>query len=495
MTAGTLAIVNLAAVPVQAQSTAAVPAVNIYNQASYSYSTSGLPYSGQTNDLNVTASRLADPLGQIVGCDGNQLPDYKGFSLGVYEPDASGLELGNLVALTRTELPDIPGNGISAGLNPNSQNSNPFFLTNSDQGRYNFLLDPGIALRSAINAGLTQTDAGAQYILVVNPPSNSIYNERRIRLEILTSTTDPATNRVILSYRATALDGQPISLDGNTQVTDTLEVQDAELQGLSLFSLSLETNLCETEQLSITKTANQASAQPGDTVVYRLAIRNLVNIDLTTVVATDTLPPGFQLVPDAVFGQINGQSVAINTQVNGSEVIFSTPVALPPDQVLDIVYGVLISPDALRGSAENIVYANAERSDNGFRIQDGPGIYRLLIDPGILTDCATLIGRVFVDKNFDGEQQPGEPGVPNAVIFLDDGNRIVTDADGLYSVSCMLPGYRTGVLDFSSLPGYALAPNLYFNERNSQSRLVQLAPGGMMRMNFGVTPTFQEEAQ
>jgi hypothetical protein len=176
-------------------------------------------------------------------------------------------------------------------------------------------------------------------------------------------------------------------------------------------------------------------------------------------------------------------------------VIFSTPVALPPDQVLDIVYGVLISPDALRGSAENIVYANAERSDNGFRIQDGPSIYRLLIDPGILTDCATLIGRVFVDKNFDGEQQPGEPGVPNAVIFLDDGNRIVTDADGLYSVSCMLPGYRTGVLDFSSLPGYALAPNLYFNERNSQSRLVQLAPGGMMRMNFGVTPTFQEEAQ
>ena len=135
------------------------------------------------------------------------------------------------------------------------------------------------------------------------------------------------------------------------------------------------------------------------------------------------------------------------------------------------------------------------RNHKGFFVQDGPSIHRLVIDPGILTDCATLIGRVFVDKNFDGEQQPGEAGIPNAVVFLDDGNRIVTDADGLYSVECMLPGTRSGVLDLTSLPGYTLAPNLYFNERNSQSRMVNIAPGGMVRMNFGVTPTFQEEAK
>jgi len=78
------------------------------------------------------------------------------------------------------------------------------------------------------------------------------------------------------------------------------------------------------------------------------------------------------------------------------------------------------------------------------------------------------------------------------VIFLDDGNRVVTDADGLYSVKKMLPGQRTGTLDLSSLPGYTLAPNLHFSERNSLSRLVNLAPGGLVRMNFGVTPTFEE---
>jgi hypothetical protein len=102
---------------------------------------------------------------------------------------------------------------------------------------------------------------------------------------------------------------------------------------------------------------------------------------------------------------------------------------------------------------------------------------------------------VFDDKNFDGEQQSGEPGLPNAVIFLEDGNRITTDPNGLFSVANVLPGYRTGVLDLSSVPGYTLAPNRHFSERNSQSRLVHLAPGGLVRMNFAVTPSLKKAAQ
>ncbi|MGB7443030.1 MAG: hypothetical protein WA919_18350, partial [Coleofasciculaceae cyanobacterium] len=118
---------------------------------------------------------------------------------------------------------------------------------------------------------------------------------------------------------------------------------------------------------------------------------------------------------------------------------------------------------------------------------------RLRVDPGLLSDCGTLIGRVFEDKNFDGEQQPGEPGIPNAVIFLEDGNRITTDTEGLFSVANVLPGYHTGVLDPTSVPGYTIAPNHHFSEGNSKSRLVRLEPGGLARMNFAVTPTFPEE--
>ncbi|MBE9069966.1 DUF11 domain-containing protein [Leptolyngbya cf. ectocarpi LEGE 11479] len=471
-------------------------ASTLYNQADYNYidDRRSIFHSGSSSETALTTGELIDPLGQILGCNGELLPNYDGFSVVLYEPDASGLELGPLIPLTRTELPDIENNGVPGGNAPNIENSNPFFLTNTDAGQYNFLFSTNTPLQSPINAGLNQTDKGAQYILVVNTPDDSIYPQRRIKIELVDSTG--GVNNSIIRYTATSLDGIPISTSGGSQISsNVVEIFDAETQGLNLFSLALGMVMCEPEQIEITKTADRAAAQPGDTVVYRLALRNLTDIALESVTVGDVLPQGFQLIPESVSGVLDEQTVVMDVQASGSNVTFSTATELPVDGTMSILYAVRVTPDALRGTGENLASVNAERSDNGFFVQDGPSIHRLVVDPGILTDCATLVGRVFVDKNFDGEQQPGEAGIPNAVVFLDDGNRIITDADGLFSVACMLPGTRSGVLDFTSLPGYALAPNLYFKERNSQSRMVNIAPGGMVRMNFGVTPTFQEEAQ
>ncbi|NEZ63973.1 DUF11 domain-containing protein [Leptolyngbyaceae cyanobacterium CCMR0082] len=480
----------------QAPFIAIARAAEINNRAAFSYRDAerNISLGGTSAEIVVETASLIDPLGQILGCNGELLPNYDGFSVALYEPDASGLELGPIVPLTGTEVPDIEDNGIPGGKAPNIENSNPFFLTNADAGQYNFLFDPQTPLQSPINTGLTQTSTDAVYILVVNPPADSVFPQRRIKLELVTSTG--GVNNSIIRYVATALDGIPIGTSGGSQVSETVvEIFNAETQGLNLFSLALGMVMCDPNQVSITKTADRAAAQPGDTVVYRLELRNLTDIELESITVEDILPQGFQLIPESITGVLNEQTVALDAQASGSEIIFTTTTPLPVDASMSVLYAVRVTPDALRGDGENSASVSAERSDNQFFVQDGPSIHRLVIDPGILTDCATLIGRVFVDKNFDGEQQPGEAGIPNAVVFLDDGNRIVTDADGLYSVECMLPGTRSGVLDLTSLPGYTLAPNLYFNERNSQSRMVNIAPGGMVRMNFGVTPTFQEEAK
>ena len=127
---------------------------------------------------------------------------------------------------------------------------------------------------------------------------------------------------------------------------------------------------------------------------------------------------------------------------------------MPAGEQLIIKYAATISPDAVRGDGIN----TATASD----------IFRLTIRPGILSDCGTILGRVFADKNFDGHQQPGEPGIPNAVIYMDSGNRIITDPDGLFSMGNVISGNRVGALDLSSLNGYTLAPNLYRIEDNSQ---------------------------
>ncbi|MFN6499193.1 MAG: hypothetical protein RMX65_019640 [Nostoc sp. DedQUE01] len=455
----------------------------LINQATYTYTdpASNNKYQGSSSELNVTPNPLIDPLGRILGCAGTLLPDYTGFSVGVYElnpSDPTGTELGSLAALTRTELPDIPNNNVPGGKSPNIENSNPYFITNNPAGVYNFLLDP--------NKG--QTNPGRTYIFVVNPPSNSIYRQRRVKIEIIAKDSND-----VVQYVATSLDGQPISLTGETRVEQTVVlVPNAEVVGLDLLAFEFTTNLCQANQLQIIKTGDRATAEPGDTVIYRLSVKNLADAGLNNVVITDNLPLGFQFLPKSVQGEMDGTPVTITSERNGNTVIFRTDMTIPTGKVLNIAYAAQLTADALRGSGRNSAIVNAQRTDNRFSTKDGPATHQLKIRPGIVSDCGTIIGRVFVDKNFDGEQQRGEPGIPNAVVFLEDGNRITTDPNGLFSLANVLPGYHTGVLDLSSVPGYNLAPNKKFRERNSQSRLVHLEPGGLVRMNFGVTPTFQE---
>lgn len=483
---------GLLAQSLSAQSLATIP---FQNTAVYSYETSsgGERLGGSTNQLSIQLAPLVDPLGRILGCGGQTLDSYRGFSVALYTVDSQDptvSELGRLVPLTVTEVPDQPNNGISVGLLPNAQNQNPFNLGDFDGGRYNFLLDP--------NKG--QTRPGQRYILVVNPPIKSIYRQRRIRLDIVdTNSTNPvalnsgsALGSTIVRYLATSLDGQPISSDGGTQLSrEVVFIPSAETVGLNLFSLALNTVLCRADQISITKTADRLTAEPGDAVIYRLVVRNQSDVALDTIDVTDSLPRGLNYIPGSVRAEIAGQPVAIAAEMTQTQLKFrlSTPLAL--EQTINLVYGVNVTPDGVRGDGQNIALVSALRRDNRFGVSDGPAVHKLRIQPGIIADCGTLIGRVFEDKNQDGEQQNQEPGIANAVIFMQDGNRIVTDENGLFSVGNALPGYHIATLDLSSIPGYDIAPNAHIRDRNSLSRLVNLAPGSMARINFAVIPQSQ----
>jgi uncharacterized repeat protein (TIGR01451 family) len=466
---------------VLAQTVAGAP---IANTATASYAAplnpgAALRAISETVTLNV-AGGILDPNGLIAGCAGERLSRYQGFNVGLYDVDSSGLEPTRLTSLTPTEIPDIAGNGVPAGLLPNGQNVNPYFL--GSDGRYNFLFDDARG----------QLQVGRSYILVVAPPSGSPYAARRFKLVIT------ARNGNVLSYRATALDGKAISTtDGATSLESTLTVTDAGVTGLVLAVFNLSVSVCDAQDIQITKSGDRASAQPGDIAIYRLSVRNLSSTTLSQLTAIDTLPLGFQLIANSVRAELAGSPVPITTRLSGATVTFQATANLPPSRgngnaVLNIAYAVRLTPDAVRGTGRNSALIAGQRADNRRTVRDGPAIHRLRVSSGLLSDCGTIIGRVFVDQNFDGEQQPNEPGVPNAVVFLDDGNRITTDPNGLFSVANVLPGQRTGVLDLTSLSGYTLAPNLYFSERNSQSRLVNLAPGGLVRMNFAVTPASRE---
>lgn len=483
--------------PAIAQTTdSAKTRVDLSNQAEFSYESvpqvgypnNSLQFQGKTARIEQVIDRLVDPLGRVVGCNGEVLANYSGFSVGMYDADGSdptGASIGPVVPLTRTELPDLPNNGIAAGLAPNIENANPFSLTNGTQGVYNFLLDPAKG----------QLNQGRAYILLVNTPPNATYSPRRVRIVIGSQVGN------IVSYTATSLDGKSITAsNGQTTVNGTIDVADAERTSLSLAVFDLSTSICQAQEIQITKTGDRASASPGDTVIYRLSVRNLSSAPVNTLEVVDNLPVGFKFVENSARAEFkNTPLVVIANAIGSNSLKFTLPNTNLPaaatsteSQVINIAYAATLTPDAVRGTGRNLASVQGLRSDNGQLVKDGPASHLMRLTPGIVADCGTIVGRVFEDKNFDGEQQDNEPGIPNAVVILDDGNRITTDANGLFSVANVQPGYRTGVLDLSSLPGYTLAPNRKFKERNSQSRLVNLAPSGMVRMNFAVTPAFQE---
>ncbi|NJM18637.1 MAG: DUF11 domain-containing protein [Richelia sp. SM1_7_0] len=243
--------------------------------------------------------------------------------------------------------------------------------------------------------------------------------------------------------------------------------------------------------LQITKTANKSAAEAGDTVIYRIAIRNTGAVSASNLTLNDTLPIGLKLAEKSVQASLSDGStitqVAVSTTpAENGTIGINYAGNIRPQGILSVVYAVTVTPDGMRGSGRNLAVVTAGN------VRSNTASHLLRIRPGIIYDCGTLIGRVFVDKNFDGEQQSGEPGVPNAVIFMDDANRIITDANGMYSVANVISGNRTATLDYTSLPGYIQAPNLYKIQHNSQSRSIRLAPGSMARINFAVTPAFGE---
>jgi uncharacterized repeat protein (TIGR01451 family) len=455
----------------------------VRNRASGSYGTLGAtpgvvtPVQASSPLNSINGDRLVDPLGQIVDCGGNEFADYTGFTVGLYAAIGNGGEIGAPIALSPTNPPNtIPPLGIA----PNISNVNPYSISNTAingrRGVYNFLLN---------NSQLT---TGSTYILVVNPPANLALGQRRIRIVLGT------LNGIILPYTATSVDGRPIGVDGAFSITESVTVNNAAQNVLSLVALQLNAflSVCESREIQIIKTGDRAAAEPGDIASYRLTIKNLTSTTLINLVIADSLPVGLRYIQNSARAAVNGNPVPVTVKENGINLSFALQAQIPPGNVNALIaYAVTVSPDAVRGTGRNSASASAVRADNNYTVRDGPAIFTMRIRPGIVSDCATLIGRVFVDKNFDGEQQNGEPGIPNAVVFMDDGNRIVTDANGLYSVANVIPGARTLVLDLSSLPGYTLAPNLYFIERNSQSRLVRLSPGSLGRANFAVTPAFK----
>ena len=235
------------------------------------------------------------------------------------------------------------------------------------------------------------------------------------------------------------------------------------------------------EALALKKNADQARAETGDFVDYTLTVTNQVEAELTELTVVDHIPFGFNYENGST--TIDGEKVA-DPKIGGNGVLTFNLGVLEPTETLEIDYRLRVGPAAIQGDGQNRAIATAVGINP---ITSNEATEQLQIDQGVFGDQGIIIGGVYYDKNRNKFQDEGEPGIPGVRLYLENGNFIVTDYQGRYSMQGIQPRKHVLKLDLSSLPeGAALELLDNRNAFDPSSRFVDLKKGELHRADFAV---------
>ncbi len=226
--------------------------------------------------------------------------------------------------------------------------------------------------------------------------------------------------------------------------------------------------------ISATKTSDRDSAVFGETVNFTLEFANNTSNALTNVNLVDILPPGMLYTPGS--GAVDG--VATEPVVSGLRLEW--PIAnIAQTQTVRVTLAARVVANGSYGELTN----RAFMTDAAGNVLSNVATAVVRIEPEHVFDCADIIGKVFDDKNQNGYQDEGEPGLPGVRLATLRGNLITTDEYGRYHVPCAeLPenigSNFTLKLDTRTLPtGYRVT--------TENPRVIRVTAGKFAKLNFG----------
>lgn len=233
--------------------------------------------------------------------------------------------------------------------------------------------------------------------------------------------------------------------------------------------------------LIVTKTSDKRTANVGDLVPYTITVRNTEALTRAGVAVVDILPPGFRYVA----GSARVEGLPLEPVASDRELRWNGQV-VPGNTTLTYRIIAVIGAGVTEGDRVNTAVARsgagggAGGSDISNRAQAVVSIV-----PSTLFDCAEVIGKVYDDRNGNGYQDAGEPGIPAARLATVNGQLVTADDHGRYHITCAaVPNALIGSnyvlkLDTRTVPeGYAPTTD------NPQS--IRLTRGKISELNFGV---------
>ncbi|HKR02975.1 MAG TPA: SdrD B-like domain-containing protein [Pyrinomonadaceae bacterium] len=352
---------------------------------------------------------------------------------------------------------------IPAGLGfvPNTDNTNPY--ATDAQGHFSFALRPD---------QLGSLTAPSRYFMRVTA---SGYITRMLELSIRPS----GTGLFLMTVRA--LDGQPLAQAGGFELVN----EDVEINDLAAVALNIP--MFEQRGLEINKAVDRPRAEIGDTLTYRIEVNNPTAATMTNVFVRDQLPESFHYAEGTARLTVgNALDNPIEPQVNGNELIFQIG-DLGPGRTARILYRVRIGANAREGRQENLATASGA-FPSGERSETRAARAIVEVGGGAFSTRQILMGRVFDDVNRNGTFDKGDEPVAGVRLYLNSGQSVVTDSQGLYNFPSLGDGAQVISLDPVSLPsGYSLTDGGTIAGR-SWTRLLRtpLGGGSMLRQNFAL---------
>lgn len=246
-------------------------------------------------------------------------------------------------------------------------------------------------------------------------------------------------------------------------------------------------------ELIVTKEASTQVSAVGDFVNYTVRIEN--RSDSASVLRIqDTLPRGFRYRADTA--RINGVRIpdpAISP--DGSTLLFDGGV-IRQGETSNLTYVTLVSAGAPLGEAVNqVVAVNGAGGLISNRAEAA-----IIIREDLLRSRLTIIGRVAEDACRPDQEWARDIvdgiGVADVRLYLETGDYVVTDQDGLFHFENVLPGTHVVQVDTETLPqGYEPV----ICEENSRyagsaiSKFVDATGGTIWRANFYLEKTGEYE--
>ena len=351
-----------------------------------------------------------------------------------------------------------------AGFDPNTQNENPFSA--DSQGHFNFLLQ---------SQQMGSESAPARYFMKVTAQG---YITRMLELGVRPTRTG------FFHLSVSALDGQPLARAGGFDLVN----ESVQLENLAALAFNIP--LFEQRGLEITKSVDKPRAEIGDTLTYRVEVNNPTSATITDVLLRDQLPASFHYAPGSARLQLgSGQEREIEPEVREREMIFRLG-NLGASERARILYRVRVGANAQEGRNENMAVASGA-FPSGERVETNPARASVMVGGGVFSTRQILLGRVFEDVNRNGMFDDQDKAIAGVRLYLNSGQSVVTDSQGLYNFPSLGDGAQVISLDPISIPaGYALTDGGTISGR-SWTRLLRtpLGGGSLLRQNFALVRT------